>query len=223
MCQFQAQELSHLWSTSVGNSHSHYGQALIVTGVCQFQAQDQSQFWSAGVGNSRLHYSEGAISLEYTDGAPCKDGLTRRTRIDFVCEMNGSERIAFIDKPNNCSFLIIWYTDVACSTKVWLQLIPLICSSWNFPLFFCFLSFLFLCASYHSFIFPPSFQVGAMLIFEFVSWFKSVLKFYGFLQSPCVICVVLAGGMFHPSWEWHCTNKPDAPHQAGSQLQGADS
>lgn len=102
----------------MGNSRSRYGLALIVTGVCQFQAQDQSQFWSAGVGNSRLHYNEGAISLEYTDGAPCKDGLTRRTRIDFVCDMNGSERIVFIDKLDNCSFLIIWYTDVACSTKV---------------------------------------------------------------------------------------------------------
>lgn len=87
-------------------------------GVCQFQAQDQSQFWSAGVGNSHLHYTQGAISLEYTNGAPCKDGLTRRTRIDFVCEMNGSEQIAFIDKLDSCSFLIVWYTDLACITKV---------------------------------------------------------------------------------------------------------
>ncbi|PNF28080.1 hypothetical protein B7P43_G12251 [Cryptotermes secundus] len=97
-------------------SSSHCGNGSV--GVCQFQAQNQSQFWSAGVGNSHLHYNEGAISLEYTDGAPCKDGLTRRTRIDFVCEMNGSERVAFIEKLDSCSFLIIWYTDVACSTKV---------------------------------------------------------------------------------------------------------
>jgi hypothetical protein len=90
----------------------------IVLGVCQFKTQDQSQFWNAGVGNSRLHYSQGAISLEYTDGAPCNDTLKRSTRINFVCELNASERIVFMGELDSCTYLINWYTDLACSGLV---------------------------------------------------------------------------------------------------------
>jgi hypothetical protein len=98
---------------------------MIVAGVCQFQAQDQSHFRSAGVGNSHLHYSQGAISLEYTGGAPCKEGLALKTRIDFVCELDSSEHIVLRDKLDSCTFLIIWYTDLACGTQVGLQLATL--------------------------------------------------------------------------------------------------
>ncbi|KDR13631.1 Cation-independent mannose-6-phosphate receptor [Zootermopsis nevadensis] len=95
-------------------------------GVCKFKAQDQSQFWNAGVGNSHLHNSQGAISLKYTDGAPCNDKLKRSTQIVFVCEPSGSERIVFIDKVESCTYIINWYTDltcnglqVECSTPAW--------------------------------------------------------------------------------------------------------
>lgn len=87
-------------------------------GVCQFKAQDPSHFSSAGVGNSHLHYSQGSISLEYTDGDPCRNGMKRSTKIVFVCELNGFERVVFIDESDSCKYLINWYTDLACNTQV---------------------------------------------------------------------------------------------------------
>jgi len=70
------------------------------------------------VGNSHLQYSMGGVSLEYTDGAPCNDMLKRSTKINFVCVLNDSERIVFRDETDSCTYLIIWYTDLACSTQV---------------------------------------------------------------------------------------------------------
>jgi len=90
----------------------------IFSGVCQFNAQDPSNFKNAGVGNSHLHYRLGSISLEYTDGDPCSDGTKRSTKIVFVCEPHGFERVVFIDEPDSCKYLINWYTELACSTQV---------------------------------------------------------------------------------------------------------
>jgi hypothetical protein len=90
----------------------------IFAGVCKFKAQDPSYFMSAGVGNSRLHYSQGSISLEYTDGDVCNNGVKRSTKIVFVCEPNGSEQVVFIDERDSCMYLINWYTDLACNTQV---------------------------------------------------------------------------------------------------------
>ena len=91
---------------------------IFFSGVCQFKAQGTSNFKNAGVGNSHLHYSPGSISLEYTGGDPCSDGTKRSTKIFFVCEPHGSERVVFIDEPDSCKYLINWYTEMACITKV---------------------------------------------------------------------------------------------------------
>jgi hypothetical protein len=151
---------------------------MIVAGVCQFQAQDPSQFRSAGVGNSRLHYSQGTISLEYTGGAPCGDGLALRTKIDFVCELNGSERVVSRGKLDGCSHLIIVYTDLACGAQVGLQL-----SFFPLPLHLTILS---------SSRLPC--RLAQCYGYRVVSTFKSQLRCCGFIHFLCW----LAGGVLHP-------------------------
>jgi hypothetical protein len=86
--------------------------------VCQFNAKDPSDFKNAGVGNSRLRYSQDGILLEYTDGDPCSDRTKRSTKIVFICEPYGPERVVFLDEPDSCKYLINWYTDLACSGQV---------------------------------------------------------------------------------------------------------
>ncbi|GFG28137.1 hypothetical protein Cfor_12522 [Coptotermes formosanus] len=110
-------EGNHYAFAVCGNlSRSHCGSSGV--GVCQFKAQDPSHFKNAGVGNSHLHYSQGSISLEYTDGEPCINGTKRSTKIVFVCEPHGPQRVAFIDETDSCKYLINYYTGLACIEQV---------------------------------------------------------------------------------------------------------
>lgn len=95
---------------------SHCGTSGV--GVCQFNTKDLSDFKNAGVGNSRLRYSQDGILLEYTDGDPCSDRTKRSTKIVFICEPHGPERVVFLGEPDSCKYLINWYTDLACSKQV---------------------------------------------------------------------------------------------------------
>ena len=96
---------------------------IIFIGICQEKTDGGHEHWSAGVGNGRLQYRPHALLLEYKDGSPCKNNLTRSTTIEFVCAEETLEEIVFIEEAHSCSYLISWHTALACSRTLYVSII----------------------------------------------------------------------------------------------------
>jgi hypothetical protein len=58
---------------------------------------------------------DGVLSLTYTNGTACGDGLLRQTDIIFRCDHTATTpRIEFGDEASKCAYLFNVYTEKAC-------------------------------------------------------------------------------------------------------------
>uniref|UniRef100_T1JC98 MRH domain-containing protein n=1 Tax=Strigamia maritima TaxID=126957 RepID=T1JC98_STRMM len=82
-------------------------------GVCQ--KADKREI-NAGLFNEKLLFNDGELSLEYSDGeANCHGQYSRSSIIKFKCAPSELGTAVFVGESNNCSYVFLWETNLACA------------------------------------------------------------------------------------------------------------
>lgn len=89
------------------------------SGSCS-KSSDNKSYISAGQANANLMVIPGTLTLRYTDGSPCKNGVKATTLISFFCgaEYASEGPVLVSIDYESCTYFVNWHTELACQYRV---------------------------------------------------------------------------------------------------------
>ena len=88
------------------------------SGAC-IRKKGESTYKSAGKVSRDLFHASGSLSLQFTDGEPCNNGVPANTIVTFFCgaedSMKGPFLVSFSE--DTCTYYVNWHTELACEYR----------------------------------------------------------------------------------------------------------
>ncbi|KAF2365181.1 Cation-independent mannose-6-phosphate receptor [Trinorchestia longiramus] len=89
------------------------------SGAC-VKGPNQAAYTSGGVANAELMVIPGTLTLRYTNGSPCANGVIATTLISFFCGAEGAAEgpvLVSVDY-DSCTYFVNWHTELACASRI---------------------------------------------------------------------------------------------------------